>query len=280
MTELLGNLHRRGLSDQLAVGGGCALNSSFNGRITQCTAFKRVHVPPAPGDDGNALGAAVLAHRLDHAGLRVAGNVRSPYLGSCPPEDEIKAMVEFSGLGKVSSSDVVERAANMLAESKVLGWFQGRAEFGPRALGNRSILADARSPDIKDRLNAQVKFREEFRPFAPSILDEYGPDYFEDYQTSPYMERTLRFRPEVRARVPGVVHVDGTGRLQSVRPEWNPRFHQLIAAFHRLTGIPLILNTSLNVMGRPIVHSVSDALGVLFTTGLDALVIGDYLIEK
>jgi carbamoyltransferase len=133
---------------------------------------------------------------------------------------------------------------------------------------------------MKDRLNAIVKFREGFRPFAPSVLEEYGHEYFENYQTSRYMERTLRFRPEMAQRVPAVVHVDGTGRLQSVRREWTPVFHDLIKSFHSKTGIPMVLNTSLNVMGMPIVHSVEDAIGLFFTSGLDALVVGDYLLRK
>jgi carbamoyltransferase len=173
-----------------------------------------------------------------------------------------------------------QEAARLLAEGKLIGWVQGRAEFGPRALGNRSILADPRPADMKDRINALVKFREEFRPFAPSILHEHGDEYFEHYQESPYMQMTFTFRPEVREKVPAVVHVDNTGRVQSVRREWNERYYQLISEFYRLTGIPLILNTSFNVMGKPIMHTVEDALGIFLTTGLDALVIDDYLIEK
>jgi carbamoyltransferase len=157
---------------------------------------------------------------------------------------------------------------------------QGRAEFGPRAQGNRSILADPRRAEMKDRINSTIKFREEFRPFAPSILAEYGPAYFEDYQDTPYMERALRFRPEVRGEVPAVVHVDGTGRLQTVTREMNSRFYDSIAAFRDLTGVPLVLNTSLNVMGKPIVHTVEDAVGLFFTSGLDALAIDDWLLLK
>ena len=133
---------------------------------------------------------------------------------------------------------------------------------------------------MKEKINARVKFREEFRPFAPSILHEHGDQYFHDYQESPYMERTLTFREEVRDKVPAVVHVDGTGRLQTVRKEWNPRYHELIEEFFRLTGVPLILNTSFNVMGKPIIHSVEDAIAVFYTTGLDALVIEDVLVQK
>jgi carbamoyltransferase len=280
-TELLENLYRCGISENLAMSGGCALNSSFNGQITGRTGFTHLHVPSAPADDGNALGSAFLAYASDHPGWRPSRDVPAPYWGSSASTATIKTMTALGGFKTLTRpSDMPEKAARMLAENKILGRFRGRAEFGPRALGNRSILADPRSPDIKDRINAQVKFREEFRPFAPSILDEHGPEFFENYQTSPYMERALSFRPEVRSRVPGVVHVDGTGRLQSVRREWNPQYYELIAAFYRITGIPLILNTSLNVMGKPIAHSVEDALGVLFTTGLDALIVEDWLIEK
>jgi carbamoyltransferase len=194
----------------------------------------------------------------------------------------LEHLVRFSRLPGLRHlpGTVHEAAAELLAAGKLLGWVQGRAEFGPRALGNRSILADPRPAEMKDRINALVKFREEFRPFAPSILDEHGPEWFEDYQVSPYMERTLRFTAAARARVPAIVHVNATGRLQSVRREWNERYHDLIAAFHRRTGVPMLLNTSFNIMGKPIIHSLEDALGLFHTTGLDALVVGDYLIEK
>ena len=145
---------------------------------------------------------------------------------------------------------------------------------------NRSILADPRSPEVKEKINARVKFREEYRPFAPSILHEYGNEYFENYQESPYMERTLKFRKEVYDKVPGVVHVDGTGRLHTVKKEWNEKYHRLITEFYKLTGIPVLLNTSFNVMGKPIVHSVEDAIAVFYTSGLDALVIEDKLFIK
>jgi carbamoyltransferase len=170
--------------------------------------------------------------------------------------------------------------ATLLNGGCIVGWMRGQAEFGPRALGSRSILADPRRDEMKDRLNSQVKFREEFRPFAPSILDEYGEEYFVNYQSSRYMERTLRFRPEKAKLVPAVVHVDGTGRVQSVRRTWNPVFYDLIYAFFERSGVPLLLNTSLNVMGRPIVHSLEDALGLFWTSGLDALVVEDMILRK
>jgi carbamoyltransferase len=183
-------------------------------------------------------------------------------------------------LVQLGGDSIIDRTADLLAEGKLVGWAQGRAEFGPRALGNRSILADPRPKDTKDRINATVKRREPFRPFAPSILADHGPDWFDAYQPSPYMERTLRWKPSERDRVPAVVHVDGTGRLQTVTADGNPRFHQLLTAFHRLTGVPVLLNTSLNVMGKPIAHTTQDALTLFYTTGLDALVIDDWMLTK
>jgi carbamoyltransferase len=282
MTELLDALHDRAPSDRLALAGGCALNSTYNGRIVERTSFAQVHIPCAPADDGTALGAALLACHGDRRIGRHTGVNATPYLGSAVSPVKLEHMLEFGRLPRMehAPTDVHERAAALIADGKIIGWMQGRAEFGPRALGNRCVLGDPRASDMKDRINARVKFREEFRPFAPSVLDERGADYFENYQPSRYMERTLRFRPEVRARVPAVVHEDGTGRVQSVRREWNPRYYDLIAAFARRTGVPMVLNTSLNVMGRPIVHSLEDAVGMFFTTGLDALVVEDYVIEK
>lgn len=280
--ELLTNFSRCGGSGNLVYTGGCALNSAWNGRILERTPFEELYVFPAPADDGNALGAALLAYYEDHPPSEAPGRIRSPYLGSRMSGAALDRLDRFSGipLTRLKPEEIPEAGARLLADGKILGWVQGRAEFGPRALGNRSILADPRRADVKEALNDRVKFREEFRPFAPSILHELGPEYFEDYQRSPYMERALRFRAEVRDKVPGVVHVDGTGRLHSVEREMNERFHDLIAAFHRLTGVPLVLNTSFNVMGKPIIHSVEDAVAVFYTTGLDALIIEDILIEK
>lgn len=280
--EFLSNLHGTGFSDNLVLGGGCALNSSANGKVLSHTPFRQLHVYSAPGDDGNAVGAALLAYYEDHPQVRPRSGFLSPYLGSRMNPETLDNAVRFGGLNKLvhCGDDAPRRAAQLLAQGKIIGWVQGRAEFGPRALGNRSILADPRSRSVKETINARVKFREEFRPFAPSILHEYGPAYFEQYQESPYMERTLRFRDSVVDKVPGVVHEDQTGRLQTVKREWNPRYHALISEFHRLTDIPLVLNTSFNVMGKPIAHSVEDALAVFFTSGLDAMFVDDMLIEK
>ena len=279
----LNNLYDLGLSENLVLGGGCALNSSANGQLITNTRFQKLHVFSAPGDDGNAVGAALLARAEDHPGDRpVKVDVMSPYLGSRMNPEILLNVERFGAIPKFTrcGDDAPKNAARLLADGKIVAWVQGRAEFGPRALGNRSILADPRSPSIKETINARVKFREEFRPFAPSILHEHGDEYFEHYQESPYMERTLKFREAAARKVPGVVHEDGTGRLQTVKKHWNKRYHMLIEEFFRLTGIPLVLNTSFNVMGKPIAHSVEDALAIFYTSGLDAMFIDDVLIEK
>lgn len=279
----LRNLHELGLSDNLVLGGGCTLNSSANGRVLAETGFTKLHVYSAPGDDGNALGAAWLAFAEDHPEISLTrARVQSPYLGSTLSDSTMEKVEQFGPSRRTTCvpDEVVRRTAQFLADGKLVGWAQGRAEFGPRALGNRSILADARDPEVKDKINSRVKFREAFRPFAPSILHEFGEEYFENYQETPYMERTLVVREGVRDRVPGIVHEDGTARLQSVRRDLNERYYELIEEFHRLTGVPLVLNTSFNVMGKPIIHTVEDALAVFYTSGLDVLVIGDTIFEK
>ena len=282
MTEILANFHAAYPSDSLALAGGCALNSSCNGKITALTNFRKVFIPPAPADDGTALGAAWLAFAGDRGQFASPPAPQSAYLGSTLSRETLARLVTYAkGLNiRHLPSSICEETAKLLANGKLVAWVQGRAEFGPRALGNRSILADPRDANMKARINQRVKCREEYRPFAPSILHEYGPEYFEEYSATPYMEQALRFRPEAAARIPAVVHVDGTGRLQTVKEQWNPRFHRLLTAFHRETGIPLLLNTSFNVMGKPIVHSVEDAVAVFMTSGLDILVIDDWLFAK
>ncbi len=289
--EMLEHLAPLGASRNLVFSGGCALNSSFNGLVAQSSPFKHLFVPPAPSDDGNAVGAALLAYREDHpsAAVKAPASARSrsvcasPYLGSTIDTRELGHFLNSAAmLGQIDLEPAALCAyvAAEIAKGRVVAWVQGRAEFGPRALGNRSILADPRDPAMKDRINSIVKFREGFRPFAPSILDEYGDEYFIDYSFTPYMEKTLRIRPEYRSRIPAVCHVDGTGRLQSVTRELNPRYHELISAFHALSGVPVLLNTSLNVMGKPIVHSAADAFNIYLSSRIDILVIDDLIFQK
>ncbi|NJD05527.1 MAG: nodulation protein nolNO [Methylococcaceae bacterium] len=282
MAALLGELRNRCKSDTLCLAGGCALNSSFNGQIKQQTEFSRFYIPPAPADDGSALGAAWLAYADDQDELPAGPEQLSAYLGSSVDPDGIRRL-EQHGTGLIirhPDQGLFDETAKLLAEGKLVAWIQGQAEFGPRALGNRSILADPRDPAMTDRINARVKLRERFRPFAPAILHEFGGDFFENYRDTPYMECALRFRSEMARRVPAVVHRDGTGRLQSVTAGRNPRFHALLRAFHTLTGVPILLNTSCNVMGKPMVHSAEDAVGLFMTSGLDALALGDTLFIK
>ncbi len=268
-------------SENLVLAGGCALNSSFNGKIVGRHGFLNVFVPSAPADDGNAVGAAWLSHKQANPGWRAPKGPASPYLGSTVSTEPLERMQAWEPrLRRLSPDEVAPVTAQLLTEGKLVGWVQGKAEFGPRALGNRSILADPRPADAKDILNAKVKYREAFRPFAPSILAEQGPDWFEAYQDAPYMERTLVWKEAVRSRVPAVVHEDFTGRLQSVTAQRNPRYHALISAFHTLTGVPVVLNTSFNIMGKPILHTAEDAILMFYTSGLDVLVVEDWLLVK
>ena len=283
MDGLVAEAGRLAPGENLVLTGGCALNSSYNGRLLARSPYDRLHVPSAPADDGNALGAAWLAYAEDHPDWTGPDREEplTPYLGSAVSTEPLARMAgQEPRLRRLGHAGVTQAAAGILAAGGLVGWVQGRAEFGPRALGNRSILADPRPADAKAILNAKVKYREAFRPFAPSILAEAGPDWFEDYQDSPYMERTLVWRPAVRARVPAVVHEDGTGRLQSVTPARNPAYAGLIAAFADRTGVPILLNTSFNVMGKPILHTAEDAILMFYTTGLDALVVEDWLLVK
>ena len=285
MTSLLQHLRLVTGCSNLTLGGGCALNSAFNGQIRSRTGFEKVYIPPAPADDGTALGAAWLAWRRDKPGTAVAGHekrVLTPYLGSTIADAAIERLLcHHRSLDVRHLPDsICQVTAQLLAEGRLVGWLQGRAEYGPRALGNRSILADPRQAETKDKINKTIKFREEFRPFAPSILHEHATSYFSDYQESPYMDKTLSIDAAMRERLAAVCHVDGTGRLQTVKKEWNPRFHQLLDSFYRITDVPVLLNTSFNVMGKPLVHSLEDALAVFLSSGLDVLVVNDYLFSK
>ncbi len=282
MAKLLRNLHAERPSHNLVLGGGCALNSAANGLLLAGSPFSRLHVFSAPADDGNAVGAALLAWREDHPDAGWAPRSQRADLGSNLSTDSLRALARGGALQveRLTPEDATALAARLLDEGQVIGWAQGRAELGPRALGHRSILADPRRAGMKERINATIKRREPFRPFAPAILHERGADYFVDYQESPFMERALLFQPAARELVPAVVHADGTGRLQSVTRERNPRLHALIRAFDERTGVPMLLNTSLNVMGRPIVHSVEDAVALFCTSGLDALFLDDHVLQK
>jgi carbamoyltransferase len=265
--------------DDLVMAGGVALNGLMNNAIRTRAGFSRVFIQPASNDAGIAIGSALYVnHQILKRPRRF--QMRHAYWGPQYSPEEILTVLRDAGLPFYACIDPPRTAARLIAENAVIGWFQGRMEFGPRALGNRSILADPRDPTNKDRVNSKVKFREEFRPFAPSIMAEHVYEYFGDLGDSPYMLNICDVRPEVRDRIPAVVHVDSTARPQTVRATENPRFHALLSHFHRVTGIPLILNTSFNVKNMPIVNSPADAINCFLRTELDYVIIGDYLIAR
>ncbi|HEY0038275.1 MAG TPA: carbamoyltransferase C-terminal domain-containing protein [Longimicrobium sp.] len=283
--HVLGHFQAATGERSLCLAGGVAHNCSMNGRIAYSGLFDEVWVQPAAHDAGNALGAALAV--LHDEGVKMAPPpLRHVYLGSGLPDDS--ALEEgLRGWGELVSferhDDVAAETARLLADGAVVGWVQGRSEFGPRALGNRSILADPRPAENKDRINAMVKKREGYRPFAPSVRQERAADYFELPGTAtefPFMTFALRVRPEARPLLGAITHVDGTARVQTVSRADNPRYWELLGAFERLTGVPMLLNTSFNNHAEPIVDSVSEAVACFLTTGLDALVVGDYLVRK
>ncbi len=266
----------------LVLSGGCALNSAYNGTLLRRLPLQRVHVPSAPGDDGNALGAALLAWMHDHPGVALPKGEASPFLGSRPDPAVVQSVVRQGGFGRAEhlGEDSPRVLAERLAAGRIIGVMRGAAEFGPRALGHRSILADPRPAGMKDAINRRVKGREPYRPFAPVVPLARVGEWFEHAQPSPYMSFTLPWRKEWRDRVPAVVHEDGTGRLQTVDPVTHPWMAEVLGHFEAETGVPVVLNTSFNVMGKPMVHSVQDAMSVLVTTGLDGVLLDDVLIEK
>jgi len=254
----------------------------FNGKLVQSGLFDDVFIPYAPDDSGNSIGAALwVARRAGETGPREVG-AATPFLGREYSDDEIGATLERYHLTFRKPNDIAATTAELLASGKVVGWFQGRMEFGQRALGGRSILADPRDAGMKDRINAAVKYRETFRPFAPAILAKATGDYFEGANglTAPYMEKVFMVRPEKRDAIPAVVHADGSGRLQTVDRAMSPLYYDMIAQFGKRTGIPIVLNTSFNLNNEPIVESPSDAIRTFYTSGLDALVLGGYLLAK
>jgi carbamoyltransferase len=278
--HLLNRLHTRVPVDDLAMAGGCALNSVANGRLFDTTPFQRTYIQPAAGDEGLAIGAALHTY---HSVLKQARQheLKNSYLGPEFPESRIQSALQNAGLEyrKMDRMPLLERVADQIVMGNVVGWFQGRMEWGPRALGNRSIVAHPGLPDMKDILNARIKHREWFRPFAPSILAEYQHEYFEKDHPSPFMLHVYKIRPEKRKALCAVNHVDDTGRLQTVAREENPLYYDLISAFHRKTGIPVLLNTSFNE-NEPIVCTPEEAIDCFQRTRMDVLAIGPFVVKK
>jgi carbamoyltransferase len=270
---------RKTAATNLCLAGGVALNSKGNGKIVASGAIERIFVQPAASDDGVALGAA-LAPYLDDNGRLPNKAMRHAYWGPSFDDDAIEKALLTYKIRHTKLSDPAKVAAQLLSQGRILGWFQGRMEFGPRALGSRSIIADPRDPGMNTKVNNAVKFREWWRPFAPSLKKEVAPDYLESAYDSPFMILTALVRPEKRSVIPSVTHVDGSARPQTVEREVNPLYYRLIDEFDAVTGVPVIMNTSFNLRGEAIVHTPTDALRTFFSSGMDALVIGSFLVEK
>jgi carbamoyltransferase len=266
-------------SRNLCLAGGVAMNSKANGRLLSSGIVDDLFVQPAATDDGTAIGAAIGAH--ESLGLPVPrARLQDVYLGPAVSTAEVERTISTYKLKATRVRNVEAVAARLVAEGNIIGWYQGRMEFGPRALGNRSIIADARNPEMKDRVNEIVKFREGWRPFAPSCLEESAADYFAGCREAPYMILTFDVLPEARHRIPAVTHVDNTARVQTVSQDSNPRYWKLISEFSRLTGVPVVMNTSFNLRGEPIVCTPKDAIRTFYSSGLDFLVLDDYILPK
>ena len=282
--KILTDISKMKYSENLVYAGGCGLNSSANRIITNNEKyFKNIFIPYAPGDNGGALGAAIVVASINNKTIQ---NTENPYIGQCYKDSEIKEILKSKLLGSnlqyryfSEKRDVIELAAEMISKSRVIGWFQNKMEFGPRALGNRSILADPRNPNMRNIINSKIKRRESFRPFAPSIMEEYQSDWFNTNYSSPYMSTIASVKKDKINLIPAVTHVDETARYQSVNKLNNDKFYELIKTFYKITGVPILLNTSFNE-NEPIVMRPDEALDCLIRTDMDALFIGNYMITK
>ena len=277
--NLINQMKKTNRSNNLVISGGCGLNSLVNGKILSRTSFKKIFIPPVPDDSGVSIGAAQYVHHnikkfkkryfMDHN-----------YLGYEATNTEIEKDLKSLKINFKKIEDPSIHAAKQLSNGKIIGWFQGANEFGDRALGNRSILADPRGQDIKDKVNKLIKYREPFRPFAPAVLEEKAKYFFNNPSSTPFMEKICMIRKSKRTIIPGVTHKDGTGRIQTVNKTQNKKFYKLIQEFEKLTSIPILLNTSFNVKGEPMVCKPRDALKTFFSSGLDCLYLGNYFITK
>jgi carbamoyltransferase len=271
-------LHRQTGEANLCLAGGVALNCVMNSRLQQDSPFQRVWVQPAAGDAGTALGAALWVWAQERSSAE-RWRMEDAYLGPDYDDAAIEQALEHGKLAYERCPDIAAATAECLAQGKVVGWFQGRMEFGPRALGARSILASPADPDMVQRLN-QLKDREDFRPVAPAVLEEAAGEFFEDCQDAPFMLFVYQVRPEQADRVPAIRHVDNTARVQTVNAVRAPLYHRVISQFRERTGLPVVVNTSFNSRGQPIVCTPQDALECFYTSPIDALAIGSYLLVK
>ena len=270
----------------LCLGGGVALNGVANYRLLKESPFEKIHIPPSPGDAGSAVGCAQYLYYIFHKNPRIVENETAKMVREniySGPQYQNSEIVEFLNSENISyesldRESLLKKTAKLISEDKIVGWYQGKMEWGPRALGNRSILANPQNPKMKDILNEKIKHRESFRPFAPAIMEEFSSQYFELKIPSPYM---LLVSPvKLPEKIPAVTHVDGTGRLQTVSKDSNPLFYDLIREFYNITKIPVVINTSMNVMGEPIVNTPKEAYNMILKTDMDYIVLGNNLISR
>lgn len=277
--QILGWLKKKTGSQNICLGGGVFQNSVLNGKIRERTGFEGLYIPSAPDDSGASVGCALYyTHHLK--GAQRESKPQFNYWGPSYTDDEIRASLKIWKIPYVQLKSPEKAGARIIKDGHILGWFQGAVEFGDRALGNRSIVADPRNPGMKDLINSNIKFRERFRPFAPSILTEHVDEYFVKAEPTPFMEKVYSIKPEKRTQIPAVTHTDGSGRLQTVTQEQNARYHSLISEFHALTGVPIVLNTSFNLNNEPIVSSPEDAVRTFMSCGMDFLILGSQLLGK
>ncbi len=285
LLSMVNHVHKKTDMKNLCFGGGVALNGVANYRILKEGPFENLHIPPSPGDGGSAIGCAQYLYYCYHKNKRkieqnfqlIQNNV---FVGPSYSGDEIKSFLETNNIHYkfLETKKLLQTTAKMISEFNVVGWYQGKMEWGPRALGNRSILADPRHAKMKDILNEKIKHRESFRPFAPCILEEHTSEYFDIDVISPYMLLVAPVKkPE---KIPAVTHVDGTSRLQTVSKEINSLYYDLINEFYKITGVPVVINTSMNVRGEPIVNTIEQAYNMIIKTDMDYIVLGNYIIKK
>ena len=286
LLKMVNHVYEKTKMKNLCLGGGVALNGVANYRILKEGPFENVHIPPSPGDAGSAVGCAQYLYHMYHKNNKIIEDdnfkriTENVYVGPSYTSEEIRTFLNTKNIEyeELERELLLKKTANLISKGNVVGWYQGKMEWGPRALGNRSILADPRRADMKDILNEKIKHRESFRPFAPSILEEHVSEYFDIDRPSPYMLMVTQIKKP--KEIPAVTHVDGTGRLQTVSRKTNPLYYDLISEFYKITGIPVVINTSMNVKGEPIVNTPEHAYNMLSKTDMDYLVLGNNLVKK